>query len=171
MKAGQLLEEGRLVEAGQENRHGVAIAVGDIGLLILGESGAGKSSLAASLLSDRRFGTVRLVADDRVLLARHGNRIVARPHPAIAGALELRGYGIVHPSDLDAVVLRGMIQLTDARLDRFPEVIDRQSTLLGLSLPCLILPADASAITRMITIWPYFRGQICNDRSILDHRP
>jgi HPr kinase/phosphorylase len=171
MEAGQLIEVGQLMEAGQENRHGVAIAVGDIGLLILGESGAGKSSLAASLLADRHFGAVRLVADDRVLLARHGNRIVARSHPAIAGALELRGFGIVQPTILDAVVLRGIIRLTDARLERIPEVIDRQSTLLGLSLPCLVLPADASAIARMITIWPYFRGQICNDRSILDHRP
>jgi HPr kinase/phosphorylase len=154
-----------------ENRHGVAIAVGDIGLLILGESGAGKSSLAASLLSERRFGVVRLVADDRVLLTRHGNRIVAKPHPGVAGALEVRGYGIVRPSTLDAVVLRGMIHLTDARLDRLPEEIDRQETLLGLGLPCLVLPTGASAITRLITIWPYFRGEMCNDRSILDHRP
>ncbi len=151
--------------------HGGAIAVGDIGILILGESGAGKSLLAAGLLSEPRFGAVRLVADDRVLLRRHGDRIVARAHPAIAGALELRGHGIVHLPHLDAVVLRGIIRLSDERLERLPEAADQAETLLGLRLPRLVLPMGEAAITRLLTIWPHFRGEICNDRSIFDHRP
>jgi HPr kinase/phosphorylase len=153
------------------NLHGVAVALGDVGLLIVGQSGSGKSALAAGLLSERRFGVVRLVSDDRVLLKRHGDRIIARPHPAITGALELRGFGIVRLETLDAVVLRGIIRLSDQRPDRLPETKDRCELLLGLPLPRTVLPSGTAAIVQMITIWPYFRDEICHDRSILHHRP
>ncbi len=155
----------------QDNCHGGAVALGDIGILIMGESGAGKSSLAAGLLGEPRFGAVRLVADDRVLLRRHGDRIVARPHPSIAGALELRGYGVVHPPGLDAVVLRGIIRLSDEHLARLPDTEDRVEMLLGLHFPSLRLPKGAAALGRLLTIWPHFRGELCNVRSNFDHRP
>ncbi len=155
----------------RENRHGVAVAVGDIGLLILGDSGAGKSALAARLLADGGLGATRLVADDRVLLERCHGRILARPHPAIAGALELRGLAIVRPVALDAVVLRGILRLSDQPPDRLPDARTQTEQLLGVALPRAVLPPGGIAFGRLITIWPYFRGQIGNVRSILELRP
>jgi HPr kinase/phosphorylase len=154
-----------------ENRHGVAVAVGDIGVLILGESGSGKSSLAARLISHWPHGVVRLVADDRVLLERQKGRILARAHAAIEGALELRGQGIVRLPILEAVVIRGVLKLSKTPASRLPEASELEETLLGLSLPCATLPQGEAAFSRLITIWPYFRGQIDTDRSILDPRP
>jgi HPr kinase/phosphorylase len=155
----------------RENRHGVAVAVGDIGLLILGESGAGKSFLAARLISHWPHGVVRLVADDRVLLERCNGCILARSHSAIAGSLEVRGHGIVRPVALESVVIRGVLKLSETPAGRLPETPELVETLLGLCLPCATLPQGEAAFSRLITIWPYFRGQIATDRSILDPRP
>jgi HPr kinase/phosphorylase len=157
--------------AERENRHGVAVAAGDIGLLILGESGAGKSTLAARLISDWPHGTVRLVADDRVLLERRNGRILARAHPAITGAMEVRGYGIVGSNVLERIVIRGVLKLSKTPAKRLPEAPELEETLLGLRLPCATLPQGEAAFSRLITIWPYFRGQIDTDRSIRDLRP
>jgi len=57
------------------------------GVLLLGPPGSGKSDLLLRLL-DRGFA---LVADDRVDIVNG----VARPPPALAGLLEVRGLGIV----------------------------------------------------------------------------
>ena len=144
----------------KENVHASAVAVGCCGLLLLGESGSGKSTLAARMIADWPFGKVRLVADDRVLLQRHGEAIVARPHAAISGSLEIRGEGIVRPPTLEAVVIRAILKLSPVYPNRLPEVSERQSSLLGLTLPLVIVPTGDAAYQRMITFWPYLRGQL-----------
>jgi serine kinase of HPr protein (carbohydrate metabolism regulator) len=138
------------------NIHGVAVALGECGLLILGESGAGKSALAANLLAAWPDRPVRLVADDRVLIERRHNRLVARPHPAIAGKLEFRGFGIVAPEWLDAVVLRAAITLGQEPVERLPERPREALELLGLMLPHAELPAGGDTALRLASIWPYF---------------
>jgi serine kinase of HPr protein (carbohydrate metabolism regulator) len=143
----------------RENRHGVAVAIGDLGLIILGESGAGKSSLAARMIAEWPEGAVRLVADDRVLVQRVHDRLLARPHPLIAGSMEVRGKGIVQPPCLDAVVLRGVLRLGGAQPERLPET-EEQETILGLPLPCAILPPGDAAFGRLVTIWPYFSANL-----------
>jgi HPr kinase/phosphorylase len=140
--------------------HGCAVAVGSLGLLILGESGAGKSSLAARMIADWPFGKVRLVADDRVRLSRYGERLVARAHPAITGQLELRGYGIVSMDILEAAVIHGVIKLSADSPTRLPEPDDLVAVIEGLRLPCITLSPSECPIQRLITIWPYFSGQL-----------
>lgn len=61
------------------------------GVLILGASGAGKSSVALKLLA---MGA-RLVADDRVELFEQEQTLWARAPASLAGLIELRGLGIV----------------------------------------------------------------------------
>ncbi len=136
------------------NLHGVALAAGEIGLLILGDSGSGKSMLASRMIADWPFGRVRLVADDRVLLRRGGDRIVARPHPAIAGRIEVRGLGIVEAPALDAVVLRLAVRLEPEPPSRLPEELPTEE-LLGIGLPCAWLPVGNAAYARLLTIWSY----------------
>ncbi len=139
------------------NLHGVAIAAGEIGILITGESGSGKSALAARMLAEWPFGPVRLVADDRVLLSRAGDRLVARPHPAIAGLMEVRGLGIVEPPSLDAVVLRLALRLQADPPPRLPDVDPAEEEQLGIRLPCAWLPSGNGAHARLLSIWPYMK--------------
>jgi hypothetical protein len=73
------------------NIHASCVAIGGKGVLILGDSGAGKSDLALRLID----GGARLVADDRCDLFVRAGKLCASPPPRIAGLLELRGIGIV----------------------------------------------------------------------------
>ena len=63
--------------------HATTIALDGAGLLILGPSGSGKSSLALQLMA---AGAV-LVADDRTDLCRQGDAIVASCPPALLGRI------------------------------------------------------------------------------------
>jgi serine kinase of HPr protein (carbohydrate metabolism regulator) len=63
----------------------------DAGVLILGESGKGKSDLALRLIERG----ARLVADDRTELFPENGVLMARAPAALAGLIELRGVGIV----------------------------------------------------------------------------
>jgi HPr kinase/phosphorylase len=143
-----------------ETVHGVAVAVGEVGILILGKSGSGKSSLAAAMLAHWPFGKALLVADDRVLLTRAGNKIIARPHPLIKGKLEIRGYGIAAVPHLEAVVIAGVIKLSDTYSQRLPTSDESFTQVLGVTLPALTFKDDCAPFARLITIWPYFRGQL-----------
>src|SRR4029079_6360817 len=67
------------------------VAIGGRGVLIEGEPGSGKSSLALALI-DR--GAV-LVGDDGVTLETREGRLWASPPPNIAGLIEVRNVGLV----------------------------------------------------------------------------
>ncbi|RAZ91591.1 HPr kinase/phosphorylase [Mesorhizobium hawassense] len=77
-----------------ENIHGTAILIGDRGVLIMGPSGAGKTTLALTLIDHCRARGLFscLISDDRLLAAAHGGRLVCRAPPAIAGLAEVPGF-------------------------------------------------------------------------------
>jgi len=66
--------------------HGSCASRGGLGVLLLGPAGSGKSDLVLRLCAHG----FELVADDRVDIADG----IARPPPALAGLLEVRGLGI-----------------------------------------------------------------------------
>lgn len=66
-------------------------APNDAGVLLLGESGAGKSDLALRLIGQGAM----LVADDRCELFIAGDSLWARAPQRLAGLIEVRGVGIV----------------------------------------------------------------------------
>ena len=74
-----------------DNYHAVLISVFGKGVLVIGESGIGKSELALELI---RKGHV-LVADDRVVVSRVHRAIVGRAPELLQGFLEIRGLGII----------------------------------------------------------------------------
>ena len=125
--------------------HATCLVLGEAGVLIVGGSGVGKTSLATALIDDaqRRGGFARLVADDRVRLVAAGGRLLARPHPAIAGRVELRYGGIAATAHEPAVTLRLVIDLSGTAAQRLPETQTGQVDYCGISLPCLHLPAVA----------------------------
>ncbi|MBS0274915.1 MAG: HPr kinase/phosphatase C-terminal domain-containing protein [Proteobacteria bacterium] len=63
----------------------------DAGVLLLGESGKGKSDLALRLIERG----AKLVADDRTELFTRDGRLHARAPKSLAGLIEVRGAGIV----------------------------------------------------------------------------
>jgi HPr kinase/phosphorylase len=86
------------------------------GVLILGESGAGKSDLALRLIGRG----AELVADDRTELAVSRGRLVARAPKRIAGLLEVRGIGIVRLPHAASVAIALVVELT-MTVPRMPE--------------------------------------------------
>ena len=124
--------------------HATCVALPEGGVLLRGESGAGKSDLALRLID----GGARLVADDRTELTREDDRLIARAPASIAGLIEARGMGILRlpPEKLApevAVVL--IVDLVDAAIiERLPEA--GREELLSVSLRCVALaPFEASA--------------------------
>lgn len=74
-------------------RHGVLVEVYGEGILILGDSGVGKSETAIELLKRGH----RLIADDAVELRRVSNRTIVGQAPEnIRHFIELRGIGIIN---------------------------------------------------------------------------
>lgn len=128
--------------------HASAVALGETGVLIRGHSGAGKSSLAFSLLASAaqagRFA--RLVGDDRIELVGRNCRLLARGHPLIQGMIELRGHGIMRLAYEPAVVVGLVVDLLPmAKVARYPVAADLQIELCGAKLPRLALPSDRSS--------------------------
>ena len=112
--------------------HGTCVARYGGGVLLLGESGAGKSDLALRLL-DHGF---ILVADDQVEIDGHR----ASAPPALAGLLEVRGLGIVRLPFLSDIDLKLAVLLTH-HSDRMPHP-ERHPTL---DLPLIRLARADSA--------------------------
>jgi HPr kinase/phosphorylase len=115
--------------------HSTCVAAGDRGLLILGESGRGKSALALRLIA---LGAA-LVSDDRVLLTAEPDGLRARcPAPAIQGMIEARGFGLLHLPAQDSARLILALDLDRIEGARLPP--ERHLTLLGRDLPLAHAP-------------------------------
>ena len=130
---------------GTETVHGTCVAFGDIGILLRGASGAGKSDLALRLID----GGARLVADDRVVLTRDGSRLIAAPPPPIAGLLEARGVGLLRLPYEAAAPLRLVADLVASgapeRLPR-PAWCEYLGCRIGLTA---VAPFEQSAVAKL----------------------
>ena len=133
--------------------HGCALVVGEAGILVRGKSGAGKSALVLALLdlSARRQIFARLVADDRVRLHVAGDRLLALPHPAIAGLIEDRGAGIVQAAHEGRARISIVVDLLAEgdEAPRLPQAEDLVAVVGGVSLRRMALapglPAESAA--------------------------
>jgi HPr kinase/phosphorylase len=129
--------------------HASVVAIGGLGVLIRGESGAGKSDLALRLID---AGGI-LVADDYCEAEVVGQHLVAHAPPTISGKLEVRGFGIVDLPHVpratiglivDLVPVTEIERLPDPRTGGGADVID------GIRIPRLRLdPTHASAVAKV----------------------
>lgn len=97
-------------------------------VLITGEPGSGKSSLALALLD--RGGT--LVGDDGVTLALEGSRVIAAPPPNTAGLIEVRNVGLLEVPTASALV--AVVVHLSEHAERLP-LGHGALVLLGVSVP------------------------------------
>ena len=125
----------------RETVHATCLVLGEDGILIRGEPGAGKSSLALRLLdeADSAGRHARLVGDDRVTVERRHGRLIAHPHPALIGMIEIRGLGpcrLAHHAP--AARLSLIVDLVET-LPRLPPHSSASATILAVALPRLAL--------------------------------
>jgi HPr kinase/phosphorylase len=126
--------------------HGVLLDIYGLGVLLLGDSGVGKSECALDLVVRGH----RLVSDDVVEIKRRGEVLVGTGPELTRYHMELRGLGIVNVKDLFGVAavrltkfVEYVIRLdpwkTGKRYDRLG--LDEQSfEVLGLHLPYVEMP-------------------------------
>lgn len=125
--------------------HATTVAIGEAGVLIRGESGAGKSVLALALIAQAKLAGqfARLVADDRTTLRARSGRLLARPVPPLEGLIERRGLGLTPEPYQPAVVVRLIVDLGGTEPARMPEPEDLVERLAGIDLPRLTLMGRA----------------------------
>ena len=128
-------------------RHGVLMEVYGEGLLLVGESGIGKSETAVELLKRGH----RLIADDAVEIKKvSGNSLVGTAPELIRNYIELRGIGVVNVAKLfgmGAVKTENEINLvvnivpwnTQEVYDRLG-LEDQYMELLGVQVPVNTIP-------------------------------
>lgn len=128
-------------------RHGVLIEVYGEGLLIVGESGVGKSECAIELVKRGH----RLVADDAVEIRRTSNVTLVGSSPDnIRHFLELRGIGIINTRRLFGMGAIKVSEKIDLIVELEPwdsnKIYDRMgvdneyTTILGVKVPSLTIP-------------------------------
>jgi HPr kinase/phosphorylase len=143
--------------------HADALLIAETGILIRGASGAGKSQLAIALifLADIAGYLARLVGDDRVCLERYGDRLIARGHPSIRGAIEWRGQGIFEMRYVDAAVLGLVVDLVASEqqtaLPRCPDDEDLEIMVAGVRVPAMALRGDLGPLDQAAYILQRFR--------------
>ncbi len=126
--------------------HGALIDVLDVGVLLLGKSGVGKSECALELVSRGH----RLVADDVVRIRRVEDGLRGRSAERIRHYMEIRGIGLLYIPDLygpEAVREESAVELV-CRLEawrpgaEYERVgLDRpREELAGVAVPTLVLP-------------------------------
>jgi HPr kinase/phosphorylase len=133
--------------APQITRHGVLVEVYGEGILILGDSGIGKSETAIELVKRGH----RLIADDAVEIRRVSNRTLVGSAPeVIRHFVELRGIGVI---DVRRIFGMGSVKMTERvdmvikfepweeghNYDRFGEEPEKIN-ILDIQVPLVTIP-------------------------------
>ncbi|MCR5732916.1 MAG: HPr(Ser) kinase/phosphatase [Sphaerochaetaceae bacterium] len=142
-----ILEE---IFAKSETIHGTLMEVFGIGILLLGNSGVGKSETALELIERGH----RLIADDAVLLKNISDSYIigCGPNKKLAHHMEIRGLGIINIFDMygiGAIREKKHVQLVvnleaweeGKNYDRVGETMTMD--ILGITLPRIELPVQA----------------------------
>ena len=122
--------------------HASAVLAGARAVLIRGPAGAGKSRLALALIQAaqcRLITFARLVGDDRIELAASHGRLLARPPPALAGLIEVRGLGIRRLAHEPVAVIGLVVDLASPDAERLPEPVAQEIAIASIALPLLAI--------------------------------
>ena len=158
--------------AHREIIHGVLIDILGLGVLIVGESGIGKSECALDLVVRGH----RLVADDTVEVRRRSESIVIGSCPDITRHhMEVRGLGLINIRDLFGVASTRTSKRVElvVQLDRWDQgreydrlgLDDASYDLIGLKVPLIRMPV-ATGRNLAILVEVAARNQLLRIRGI-----
>ena len=133
--------------------HGCMVDYGGIGVLIMGESGSGKSETAIGLLEKG----AALVADDSVQLKQISGELSASAKDFARGYLEMRGIGIINVANLYGLSairpekrLDLVVELKSAndlnKVDRIG-ISQKKMQILDVEIPLVEIPVAAGRDT------------------------
>ena len=136
----------KMALAQRVTRHGVLVEVYGIGLLLMGESGVGKSEAAIELLKRGH----RLIADDAVEIKAIANTLEGTAPELIRHYVELRGIGVIDVRQIfgvGAIKARQNIHLI-VNLEPWREgmlydrlgINDQHMTILGVDVAAVTIP-------------------------------
>ena len=114
-----------------ENMHSSSVELDGKGILIKGDSGSGKSSLALKLIM---LGA-RLIADDQTTVFVEKKRVLLRAPNSLPSGLEIRGVGIVNAPLCKKAELKLVVDLSIVENNRLPDLFDKNINILGYSFP------------------------------------
>ena len=142
------------------NMHATALILGTRGIIVSGSSGVGKTSLALHLVERFTAGGrfARLVSDDQVFLENRNGRLVCHAPAAIAGLVEVRGYGPTPVATERSCVVDLFVRLAEGAAPRLPE--RAFGTIEGCRIDALTLaardaPGAANAILAHLGLGPF----------------
>ncbi len=127
--------------------HATCVAIDGVGVLIRGPSGSGKSDLALRLID--RGAT--LVSDDYCDVYPEDSCLMATAPAAIAGKLEVRGYGIVPLPCVDGVAIKLIADLRPKEdIERMPD--SETCTIDGIAVRRMVLDAETHSAPAKIRL-------------------
>ena len=118
-------------------RHGVFVEVYGEGLLLMGESGIGKSEAAAELLKRGH----RLIADDAVEIRKvAGNTLRGTSPELIRNYIEIRGIGVINVAKLFGMAAIKDESTVDLVVNIVPVGNEQIFDRLGVKVPAITIP-------------------------------
>lgn len=141
------------VFASSVSKHASLVEINGIGVMIIGESGVGKSEAVLELVQKRYI----FISDDTVIVKRIGNSFYGYPSEITKGILEIRGLGLI---DIDSIYgkeinrnrteIRLVVELVKIKSENKEEkIFDRLGNqnlsykILGSKIPRIQIPVQA----------------------------
>lgn len=168
-KISSLLDDALAV---REVMHGVLVDILGLGVLIIGESGIGKSECALDLVVRGH----RLVADDTVEVRRRGETVVIGTCPELTRYhMEVRGLGVINIRDLFGIASTRTSKRVElvVQLERWDAtreydrlgLDEKQYEMFGVKIPLLHMPV-APGRSLAILVEVAARNQLLRTRGI-----
>ena len=126
--------------------HSTSVVIDDNGVLILGDSGSGKSDLALRLIDNG----ATLISDDVSICRKNSNNIYLYCPPEIKGLLEVREIGIITVPFVERIKLRLVVNLRSKNNERFPK--DNSFRILGIKIPLISIEGKNSSAVAKIKV-------------------
>jgi len=161
----------------REVMHGVLMDILGLGVLLVGESGIGKSECALDLVVRGH----RLVADDAVEVRRRGETVVIGTCPELTRHyMEVRGLGVINIRDLFGIAATRSSKRVElvVQLERWEPTVrgeaedpdrlgleDKLYELLGLKIPLIRMPV-APGRSLAILVEVAARNQLLRSRGV-----